>query len=396
MKRTCYAAVRALLLLCLLLSLAVPAFADGIVQTEPLAYTDGRFTPGDGVRGYFLTAVPGAEEALLCLDGRTLRAGDAIPAEALSRLQLIPAGDGAAELCFLPVGAEGPLPAAVLTMHVRTEKNAPPRALELSLETYRNIPNTGVLRALDPEGGALTFQLASKPKRGTVDLAPDGSFTYTPKRNKVGEDSFTFVAVDEAGNFSEPGTVRIRILKPTEAETFADLALTEQAPALWLRETGLFGGELLNGTLSFGPEKPVSRGEFLTMVMAMEGIDPEIGLQSSGFADEQDAPLWMRPYLASALRRGLIRGRHSDAGLVFRPDAPVTASEAAEILARALALELPVAAAASPEGGGDAACAALNAAGISWSGGSRSVTRMETARLLWAAASREEAEASRG
>ena len=60
MKRTCYAAVRALLLLCLLLSLAVPAFADGMVQTEPLAYTDGRFTPGDGVRGYFLTAVPGA------------------------------------------------------------------------------------------------------------------------------------------------------------------------------------------------------------------------------------------------------------------------------------------------------------------------------------------------
>ena len=355
MKQSCFAAVRGLLLLCLLFCLILPASADGMVQQEPLAYTGGEFRAGDGVRGYFLTAVPAEDEAALCLGGRRLRAGDAIPAAALSRLSLIPA-EGVrteAEICFLPIGAEGPLPAAVLTMHIHTDENQAPEALDLSLETYRNIPNTGVLRALDEDGGALRFQLASKPKRGTVDLDPDGSFTYTPKKNKVGEDLFTFVAVDEAGKISEPGTVRVRILKPSEAQTFADLSMAEQFPALWLREAGLFSGETFNGTLHFGPGKALTRGEFLTMVMAMEGIDPEIGLQRSGFADEEAAPMWMRPYLASALRRGIIQGSRSETGLVFRPEASVTAAEAADMLVRTLGMDLPVSAAS---GAGSSLC----------------------------------------
>ena len=387
MKRTCFAALRGLLVLSLLCCLCLPVFADGMVQEEPLAYTDGVFSAGDGVLGYFLTSVPTEEDALLCLGARRLRAGDVIPVEDLPRLCLIPA-EGAKEdaaVCFLPIGTDGTRQASVLTMHVRAAEDLPPRALDLTLETYRNVPNAGVLRALDEEGGTLRFQLASKPKRGTVDLDPDGSFTYTPKKNKVGEDRFTFVAVDEAGNVSEPGTVRVRILKPSDAQTFADLDPAEQFPALWLREAGLFGGEAVNGALDFGPDKPVTRGEFLTMVMAMEGIDPEIGLQRSGFADEADAPLWMRPYLASALRRGIIRGSSTEAGLVFRPGAPVTAAEAAEMLARTLGLELPVS--ASGQGGSaEAACSALNASGVAWTGGDRIVTRMEAARLLYAAA----------
>ncbi len=388
MKRTCFAAIRALLILSLLCCMSLPAFADGPVQEEPLAYTDGVFTAGEGMRGYFLTAVPAADEAFLCLGTRQLRAGDAIPAADLSRLTLVPAegADGDAALCFVPIGAEGPLPAAVLTMHVRAEKDLPPQALDLTLETYRNVPNTGVLRALDEEGGALRFQLASKPKRGTVDLDPDGSFTYTPRKNKVGEDRFTFVAVDGAGNVSEPGTVRIRILKPSDAQTFADLAPAEQFPALWMREAGLFGGEAVNGALDFGPDKPVTRGEFLTMVMAMAGIDPEIGLQRSGFADEADAPLWMRPYLASALRRGIVRGERTEAGLVFLPEAPVTASAAADMLVRALDLDVAVPASA---GAADRTGAALADAGIPWNGDDRVLTRMEAAKLLYAAAQAE-------
>ena len=39
---------------------------------------------------------------------------------------------------------------------------------------------------MDPEGDLLTFQLISKPARGAVTQAEDGSaaFTYTPYENK--------------------------------------------------------------------------------------------------------------------------------------------------------------------------------------------------------------------
>ena len=384
MKKICLPGLRALLVLGLTLCLCLPAFADGMPDDAPLTFSDGVFSAGAGVRGVFLTEVPEEDVALLCLGGRQLRAGDAVPVRDLPRLTLIPAAEngGEAAICFLPVGEDGILEAAVLTMHIQPAGDQPPRALDLELETYRNIPNTGVLRAVDEEDGPLTYQLAVRPKRGTVELDPDGSFTYTPKKNKVGEDSFSFTATDGAGNVSEPGVVRIRILKPSDAQTFSDLAPEAQFPALWLRETGLFGGELLNDRLSFGPEKTVTRGEFMVMLMAMQGIEPDIGLQRSGFADEADAPLWMRPYLASAMRRGIVQGSRTERGLCFLPGKDVTAAEAEEMLARVLERETASsvrdeAAQIWAEG------ALLQAAGIS--GADRPLTRMEAARLLYQA-----------
>ena len=141
------------------------------------------------------------------------------------------------------------------------------------------------------------------------------------------------------------------IRKPTDAQTFADLDRDQQFAALWMRETGLFGGELISERLSFGPEQTVSRGDFLAMVMDLEGIEPEIGLQVSAFADAEDAAPWLRPYLASALRRGLIQGERSAEGLVYRPNEAVTVAEAAALTARVFDTELaiPAACADSPE-----------------------------------------------
>ena len=76
------------------------------------------------------------------------------------------------------------------------------------------------------------------------------------------------------------------------------------------------------------------------MVMTLEGIDPEIGLQVSAFADAEDAAPWLRPYLASALRRGLIRGESTPEGLVYRPNDPISEAEAAGLVAQARGTEL--------------------------------------------------------
>ena len=379
----------------LLFCLSLPAFAEGGIPGDgEYHFTGNEFSDSDDLRGVFVTGLPEAGTAALMLGDRVIRAGDALSVEDLSALRLRPSAnrDAEAVITFLPVCSGGAEPESVLTMHIEKAEDKPPVAKDLKLETYRNLPNTGVLKAENDDDGPMTFTLKNRPDRGTVELSEDGSFTYTPKRNKVGEDSFTFTATDAAGNESEPAVVRIRILLPQDKETFADLSRDGQFAALWLRESGLYEGERISGRLCFGPSKPVTRGEFLAMVMDLNGIAPEIGLASSGFDDEQEAPLWLRPYLASAMRRGIACGTASEAGLLFRPNDPITGSEAALILTRALGLETeqPVSSLETSENESVPAwaaesVAALRNAGIPVSGTQVPLTRAETADLLYLA-----------
>ena len=332
---------RLVLVLAAVLTLALPAAADmesGMLPEEEGTYCFSReeLDARTDLQGVFLTAVPDTEQAEIHLGGRVLRAGDAISRGDLSRVRLESVSGGDVEVGFLPVEGDHLGNETVLTFHLEHAEDEAPVAQGDELETWRNLPNTGTLRATDDGDGALTFQLVNRPRRGTVELNPDGSFTYTPRKNKVGEDSFTFTATDAAGNVSAPATIRVTIRKPTDAQTFADLDRDDQFAALWLRETGLFGGEVISDRLSFGPDRTVSRGDFLAMVMDLEGIDPEIGLQVSGFSDVEEAAPWLRPYLASALRRGLITGESTPGGLVFRPNEPITQAEAAALVAQVL------------------------------------------------------------
>ena len=299
--------------------------------------------------GVFFTQLPETSQAKICLGDRVLRAGDAISRADLFRLTVEPVGGGELSLSFLPFEGGRLGEETVMTFHFESVEDKAPTAESSSLETWRNLPNSGTLKGSGV--GDLSFQLENRPRRGTVELNADGSFTYTPKKNKVGEDSFRFTVTDAAGRVSAPATVQVTIRKPTDAQTFADLDRDDQFEAIWMREAGLFGGELISERLSFGPDQSVSRGDFLAMVMKLEGIDPEIGLQVSGFADAEDAAAWLRPYLASALRRGLIQGDATPDGLVFRPNQPITQAEAAALVAQAHGTEavIPTAFAEIPE-----------------------------------------------
>ena len=65
---------------------------------------------------------------------------------------------------------------------------------------------------------------------------PDGSFIYTPKKNKVGVDSFTYTATDASGKVSREATVTIQILKPTDARQYTDtVGLDCRFEAEWLK-----------------------------------------------------------------------------------------------------------------------------------------------------------------
>ncbi len=360
-----------LLALALCCSLALPAAADAETDAAQedaglYCFSQAELERREALQGIFLTALPERGSARVLLGSRALQAGDAVSRAELARIRVEPLGGGDAVLCFLPLEAGQLGEETRLTFHLERTEDQAPTAKPARLETWRNLPNKGQLRAEHEGEGPLCFRLENRPRRGSVELAEDGSFTYTPRKNAVGEDSFSFTVTDQAGNRSEPAEVKITIRRPTDAQTFADLDRDEQFEALWLRETGLFGGELISDRLSFGPERTLSRGEYLAMVMELAGAEPEIGLPEPGFADAEEAASWLRPYLASALRRGWIRGESSPAGLLFRPNEPITRAEAWTLTARIL--------------GSDESLPASTAAPAG------ALTRMEAAKLLYEAA----------
>jgi hypothetical protein len=64
-------------------------------------------------------------------------------------------------------------------------------------------------------GTLLTAVLIGSPSNGSVVLNPDGSYTYTPKANFIGTDSFVYEDLAADGNVSAPMTVTLTVTAAT-------------------------------------------------------------------------------------------------------------------------------------------------------------------------------------
>lgn len=297
------------------------------------------FNSDESLAGICVTQLPDPAHGTVMLGSRVIRSGDILTAEQLSQMTFCPLRtevDTDASVSYLPIFSGRVEPSATMTISIRGKEDKAPVAEDSAIETYKNLPNQGKLKVTDPEGQTLTYTLARQPKRGQVELGDDGTFTYTPKKNKVGVDSFTFTAADPAGNVSREATVTVQILKPTDARQYTDtVGMDCRFAAEWLRNTGLFVGEKVGGKDCFHPEKAVSRGEFLAMVVDVLDIPTE---DVSYSAIPQDTPQWLKPYLAAAMRAGLTAGLPEAES--FSADMPITGAEAAVMLQNALDLSI--------------------------------------------------------
>ncbi|MBH1988335.1 MAG: tandem-95 repeat protein, partial [Burkholderiales bacterium] len=77
--------------------------------------------------------------------------------------------------------------------------NFNPATGRYSLVTNEDQSVSGQVQAGDPDGDALTFGKGSDPQNGTVVVNPDGSYTYTPRPDYNGPDSFTVTVSDGRG-----------------------------------------------------------------------------------------------------------------------------------------------------------------------------------------------------
>ncbi len=338
------AALWALLPVLCTAAMSPSAQAAQVDSDQVYCFMGSDFTPeSNQLTGIYISALPDQSAGTVQLSDRMLRPGDVLTAAQLETMTFHPAPtqtDISAKLSYMPIFTDRVEPETVMTISIHGKEDKPPVAEDCSMETYKNLPNSTRLKVSDPEKQPLTYTLVRAPKRGSVEFQQDGSVLYTPKHNKVGTDSFTYTACDPAGNVSREATVTVRILKPTDAQQYTDTAgLSCRFSAEWLRSTGLFSGEIINGQACFCPDEPVNRGQFLSMLMEVLDLPIERSVSSTGFID--DAPNWLKPYLAAALRSGLITGCPTPDGVEFRPDEPITAGDAREMMNSALHFSVP-------------------------------------------------------
>ena len=330
------------LFLALLCLGAVPMSATAAETDCDAAYcfNPADFSDSENFAGICITGLP--EQGAIMLGSRIIRPGDILTAEQTSRLTYNPVPseeDQTAQLTYLPIFRNRVEAVSTMAISVFGKKDQAPVAEDSAMETYKNLPNEGLLKVSDPEGQALTFTITRQPKRGTVTIREDGSFLYEPQKNKVGTDSFTYTAADPAGNVSREATVTITIIKPTDATQYTDTAGSScRFAAEWMKNTGIFTAESIGGNGCFQPGKAVSRGEFVTMLVGALNLELDQEVTATGFSDEC-AP-WLKPYLAAAMRSGLMTGWIEED--VFHPDAIITGREAAAMIQNALDLTEPM------------------------------------------------------
>lgn len=329
-----------LLALMCVLGFAAPALAAQVDCDATYCFTPEDFGE-EALVGICITQLPDSYTGTVMLGNRVIRPGDILTSQQVEAMTFSPLRteqDRDAVVTYLPIYENRVAPAATMTLSIRGKEDKAPVAEDMALETYKNLPNQGQLKVSDPEGQTLTYALAREPRRGEVVLNADGTFTYTPKKNKVGIDSFTYTAADPAGHVSREATVTVQILKPTDSRQYTDtVGLDCRFAAEWMRNTGLFVGEKIGEKECFYPEKNVSRGQFLAMMV--NALD--IPTQELSYDDlPADTPDWLKPYLAAALRSGLTTGLPKTEAGSFASDDPITGAEAAVMLQNALDLSI--------------------------------------------------------
>ena len=257
-----------------------------------------------------------------------------------------------------------------------------PVAQNLELCTYKNVTVSGRLSAFDSENDVVMYEITTPPVKGSVELCDDGSFIYTPNKDKKGRDYFGYKALDAEGNRSQEATVIIKIEKQKKQVSYADMdGLAGEYYAAALSEAGIFTGENICGRYCFYPERTVTRGEFVSMCIRASG-EPIVGnVMSTGLSDDRDIPDWMKGYVMASVMYG-----QEYENEVFDADEGIGRTEALLLLNNALGINdvsylMPQTELSSEV---SQACANLSAVGLIREGELKeeTLTRIEAAELI--------------
>lgn len=137
--------------------------------------------------------------------------------------------------------SDGVATSAAATVNI-TVKRIPvaPLAYDNSFTTPEDTTLNGQLTGIDVNGGALVYHLAQSGHMGTVVVAEDGSFTYTPFSNRYGVDKFTFRVESADGLWSATARITVTVSPVNDipnvvAKTY--IAVEDQPLSAFLKAT---------------------------------------------------------------------------------------------------------------------------------------------------------------
>ncbi len=222
--------------------------------------------------------------------------------------------NGSDTFTFLVDDGEGGSDTGTFTITVNPVNDAP-IANDDSFTTDEDVPLAGTLTASDVDNVFADFTFAvgvTLPANGTVNVEPDGSFTYTPNSNFQGTDSFTFtvsdgsltsaeatvtitvnnvdndapVAVDDSATTDEDTPVIISVLS-NDSDFEMDTLSISAFDAMSLQ-----GGTITdngNGTLTYAPAANFNGSDSFTYTVS-DGVNTTVATVSVMVTAVNDAP----------------------------------------------------------------------------------------------------------
>lgn len=318
--------------------LAVVAEKYGMVKSglasEDIFFTGEDFADALGVgkvSSVRIRSLPPESAGILKVGSERVEAGDKISRGKLSKLRFVPGGAGECGFTF-SVGSDGVV--YECTVYALSEPNESPVITQpeaVATGVFSGVTYSGTLRADDPENDPVTFEIISAPKHGSVSLtdASRGYYVYTAEEGYTGADSFVAQAADKYGNKSNAVKQTLHVASFDSAYSFTDMKghWAESAVMVCAEAGAVSAGE------AFNPSEPVSRVEFLSMIMTAAGYDG-FSAAATGFADDAEIPAALRGTVAAAETIGIVSGIPMDGGVYFCPNNQITRAEASVMLAR--------------------------------------------------------------
>ena len=258
-----------------------------------------------------ITSLPSISAGKLTLGSLSVTKGQTITLSSISSLTFTPnKGTEKAEFTFTAGGEY----THTAVMYFPDERNYSPTSLGIddsffTLKTYKNIAVSGNMKCIDPEGDGMSYEVVSYPEKGllTVKDRTSGEYTYTPMKNYIGRDSFSFVACDKYGNRSDTITVDIRVTRSVGVTVFKDMIFDSgHYGALLLDSMGVMKGRKDDGENVFMPDKELSYGDFLKAAMTVAKTPIKTVVPTEIAEVIASHPKEYQPYLVAAYELSII------------------------------------------------------------------------------------------
>ncbi|HEV8538470.1 MAG TPA: LamG-like jellyroll fold domain-containing protein, partial [Bacteroidota bacterium] len=142
---------------------------------------------------------------------------------------------------------------ASFSIHFEDGVDSPPEVLTKNAVAQKNDPSTIELKALDPEGGQVTFQLIEEPRHGrfTDDTPP--TLTYLPDPGFVGSDRFLINASDGVNTVPQRFDITVINTSPVVARARIDTTASEDAMITFHLSASDLNGDALKDTILYPP-----------------------------------------------------------------------------------------------------------------------------------------------